>query len=147
IPSNGHFDTTQANIEANGIEARNLFCRELGVEGDALEMAHFKGNIELEALEKLLAEGAEKVPVVFLTITNNTGGGQPVSLDSYAKIKFPDAISTRTGRTKIIDIVKPTNGEPATIDLGLVQTELEPGEWRGRNGRVFPSVTYGLRRQ
>ncbi len=79
IPSNGHFDTTQANIEANGFEARNLFSSELRAKD---ESARFKGNMDVGQLGALLDDPKtrERVPFVYMTITNNTGGGQPVSL-------------------------------------------------------------------
>ena len=77
IPSNGHFDTTHANIENNNIEAVNLFSKELK---DETSNSQFKGNMDVERLENVLEENSEKIPLVFLTITNNTGGGQPVSM-------------------------------------------------------------------
>ena len=79
IPSNGHFDTTQANIEANGFEARNLFSPELRAKD---ETSLFKGNMDLAQLRALLDDPKtrERIPLVYMTITNNTGGGQPVSL-------------------------------------------------------------------
>lgn len=77
IPSNGHFDTTQANIEDNRMEARNLFSPALKNPTDA---SLFKGNMNLPALEQLLKTDRHRIPLIYLTITNNTGGGQPVSL-------------------------------------------------------------------
>ena len=79
IPSNGHFDTTEANIEANGFEARNLFSPELRAKD---ETSLFKGNMDLDQLHGLLDDpkARERIPLVYMTITNNTGGGQPVSL-------------------------------------------------------------------
>ncbi len=78
VPNNFHFDTTRANVEANGAEARNLGTAE------ALqpEFLHpFKGNIDLDRLQRTIAEvGAERIPLVMLTVTNNGVGGQPVSL-------------------------------------------------------------------
>lgn len=76
IPSNGHFDTTEANIRANRITAVNLFSRELKENKDA----PFKGNIDTVRLKAFLEKSHKKIPLVYLTITNNTGGGQPVSM-------------------------------------------------------------------
>ncbi|MBI4235093.1 tryptophanase [Candidatus Peregrinibacteria bacterium] len=83
IPSNGHFDTTHANIEANGMKAINLFSPELK---DGNSNSHFKGNMDVSRLEKLLQEKGDKIPVIFITITNNTGGEQPVSLQNIKEV-------------------------------------------------------------
>ncbi len=77
IPNNTHFDTTRANVEASGATALDMVIAE---GRDASAPHPFKGNIDLEALENFLAEHSDEVPVVMLTITNNSGGGQPVSL-------------------------------------------------------------------
>ncbi len=77
VPNNTHFDTTRANVEFSGAEARDLVIPE---GHDAAKIHPFKGNMDLGALETLLQERAATIPVVFLTITNNSGGGQPVSL-------------------------------------------------------------------
>jgi tryptophanase len=76
--SNTHFDTTRANVELLGAEARDLPCAEFS-DLDSLEP--FKGNIDLTALEQLLTgPEADRVGMVLITITNNGGGGQPVSM-------------------------------------------------------------------
>jgi tryptophanase len=75
-----HFDTTQAHVVHQGASAVNLAIPEAY---DPESNFPFKGNVDLAALEKLLSEaGPEKVPLVMVTITNNTGGGQPVSLEN-----------------------------------------------------------------
>ncbi|MFN0006979.1 MAG: tryptophanase [Planctomycetota bacterium] len=77
IPSNTHFDTTRANVEASGAAAVDLPCAEAG---DLRSSYPFKGNVDLAALEACLEEHSGKVPLVLMTVTNNACGGQPVSL-------------------------------------------------------------------
>ena len=97
IPSNTHFDTTRGNIEASGAKAVDLVIPE----GHDPALIHpFKGNMDLDALDAFLSEHGDAVPCVMLTITNNAGGGQPVSL---ANIKGVGALAKKHGRPFFID--------------------------------------------
>ncbi|MHB1686634.1 MAG: tryptophanase [Ignavibacteriaceae bacterium] len=85
FPNNTHFDTTRANIEFTGAEAVDL----LNETGKHPEMrADFKGNMDVEKLEKFIIEtGKENIPLCMITITNNSGGGQPVSMQNIRETK------------------------------------------------------------
>jgi tryptophanase len=84
VPNNTHFDTTRANIEFRGGNALDLPCLEAA---DLDSDFPFKGNIDIEALEKLVAEeGSDKIPLIMVTVTNNSGGGQPVSMANIREI-------------------------------------------------------------
>jgi len=97
IPSNTHFDTTRGNIEATGASAVDLVVPEAH---DTDQPFPFKGNIDLARLEKLLRESADRIPLVMLTVTNNAGGGQPVSL---ANIRAAAQIAHEHGKPFFID--------------------------------------------
>jgi len=84
IPNNTHFDTTRANVEATGAQAVDLVIEE---GHDPANLHPFKGNVDLERLEALLAEHHDHIPVVFVTVTNNSGGGQPVSLENLRGVR------------------------------------------------------------
>ncbi len=98
VPNNSHFDTTRANIEAQGAEAVDLVVPE------ALQPAldfPFKGNMDVPRLEALIAErGADAIPLCMLTVTNNSGGGQPVSMEN---IRATREVCRRHGIPLFID--------------------------------------------
>jgi tryptophanase len=98
IPSNNHFDTTRANIEHSGAEAVDLVIDE-GLEPRARHP--FKGNLDPDKLQRLIARvGPERIPICMVTVTNNSGGGQPVSLEN---IKAVRAVCDRHGIPLFLD--------------------------------------------
>ena len=97
VPNNTHFDTTRANVEFTGAEAVDLVIEE----GRQPALIHpFKGNMDIAALEALLTERGDHVPVVIVTITNNSGGGQPVSLENLRAVR---AVCDRFGKPLFLD--------------------------------------------
>jgi tryptophanase len=85
IPNNSHFDTTRANIEFVGGNATNFLCKE-GL--DTSDQSDFKGNMDIGSLKQCIEEhGKEKIPFAMITVTNNTGGGQAVSLANIKEVK------------------------------------------------------------
>ena len=98
IPNNTHFDTTRANIEFTGAQAVDLPIPE----GLQPALRHpFKGNMDVAALDRLLAGRAAHVPLVMLTVTNNSGGGQPVSL---ANIRAVREVCDRHGKPLFLTV-------------------------------------------
>ncbi|MFH1754992.1 MAG: tryptophanase [Candidatus Latescibacterota bacterium] len=91
IPNNSHFDTTEGNVQNNCMIALNLPCKE-HLRNDV--NYPFRGNIDLAELESLLEHAGDRVPLVYLTITNNTGGGQPVSMRNIKEVR---ALTRRYG--------------------------------------------------
>jgi tryptophanase len=97
VPSNTHFDTTRANVEFTGAEAVDLVIPE-GREPATIHP--FKGNMDLAALDALLTARGADVPLVMVTITNNSGGGQPVSLANLRGIR---EVCDRHGKPLFLD--------------------------------------------
>ncbi|MGB1159911.1 MAG: tryptophanase [Alphaproteobacteria bacterium] len=97
VPNNTHFDTTRANVEASGARGVDFVIAE-GLDPNSLHP--FKGNMDLDRLESFMAENHVNVPLVMLTITNNAGGGQPVSL---ANIQAVSEIARRYDKPFFID--------------------------------------------
>jgi tryptophanase len=98
IPNNTHFDTTRANIEFSGAEAFDcipISSKDPAAKGD------FKGNMDVVALERLIQEkGSSSIPLIMVTVTNNAGGGQPVSMRNIRETK---ALATKYGIPLFLD--------------------------------------------
>jgi len=100
VPNNCHFDTTRANLEFNGVEAVDLVI----AEGLQPSLIHpFKGNIDLARVEAMLIKEGHRIPFGMITVTNNTGGGQPVSM---ANIRAYSALLKKHGKPFIMDVCR-----------------------------------------
>jgi tryptophanase len=100
VPNNCHFDTTRANLEFNGVEAVDLVIPE----GLQPALVHpFKGNIDLGRVEEVLKKEAGRIPFGMLTVTNNTGGGQPVSM---ANLRAYSDLLKKYGKPLILDVCR-----------------------------------------
>jgi tryptophanase len=98
IPNNTHFDTTRANVEFSGAHAVDLL-NTIGKDPAAID--DFKGNLDIEALDRFIREkGRENIPLIMLTVTNNAGGGQPVSMENIRQTK---AIAKKYGLPMFLD--------------------------------------------
>jgi len=101
VVSNSHFDTTRANVEFTGARAMDFPCKE------ALEFdtpAPFKGNADLHAMEKFIKEkGAKNIPLCVMTVTNNSLGGQPVSM---ANLKGAQSLCRKYGIPLFLDCAR-----------------------------------------
>jgi tryptophanase len=133
VPGNTHFDTTRANIEAQGAQALDLPAPEAA---DTARVHPFKGNIDVQALERTLERERGKVPLVVITITNNSGGGQPVALDN---VRRASELCRRHGVKLYIDAARfaenayfikqrePDQGRRAVIDIARELLRLGDG--------------------
>jgi tryptophanase len=98
VPNNSHFDTTRANVEHSGAEAVDLPVPEAK---DPSRRHPFKGNMDVGKLEDLIARvGPERIPLVMVTVTNNSAGGQPVSLENLKAVR---AVCDRHGLPMFLD--------------------------------------------
>jgi tryptophanase len=130
VPNNTHFDTTRANVEFQGAQALDLVCEE----GRDLQLdAPFKGNIDLHALERVLTERGSEVPLVMVTITNNSGGGQPVSL---ANLRGARELCDRFDKPLLLDACR-------FAENAWFIKEREPGH-ADRSPREIAEEAFGL---
>ena len=100
VPNNCHFDTTRANLEFNGVEAVDLVIPE-GLQPSLIHP--FKGNIDLARVEEVLVKEGHRIPFGMITVTNNTGGGQPVSM---ANIRAYAALLKKHNKPFIMDVCR-----------------------------------------
>ncbi|MBK8792826.1 MAG: tryptophanase [Holophaga sp.] len=100
VPNNCHFDTTRANLEFNGVEAVDLVIPE-GLQPSLIHP--FKGNIDLARVEQVLEKEGHRIPFGMITVTNNTGGGQPVSM---ANIRAYSQLLKKYGKPFIMDVCR-----------------------------------------
>lgn len=100
VPNNCHFDTTRGNLEYMGVEAVDLVIAE-GLQPATIHP--FKGNIDLDRAEALLKKEGSRIPFGMLTVTNNTGGGQPVSM---ANIRAYSALLKKYGKPFVMDVCR-----------------------------------------
>lgn len=97
VPGNSHFDTTKGHIESRGAYA--VDCTVDEAKNTQLEVP-FKGNVDPEKLDRCLAEHADKVPFIIVTITNNTAGGQPVSMENLRAVR---RVADKYGKRVVLD--------------------------------------------
>ena len=97
IPGNSHFDTTKGHIESR--KATALDCTIDEAKDTQLEIP-FKGNVDPKKLEKALAENADKIPFIIVTVTNNTAGGQPVSMQNLREVR---AVADKYNKPVVLD--------------------------------------------
>ena len=130
VPANTHFDTTRANVEASGARALDLLPP--AALDPAAELP-FKGDLDLEALEELLEREAGQVPLVVMTVTNNSAGGQPVSL---ANLRGVRSLCDRHGVPLFLDASR-------FAENAWFIREREPGQ-EGRTPRAIAEEMFRL---
>ncbi len=130
VPSNTHFDTTRANLEYDGVEPADLVIAE-GL--DPRSRHPFKGNVDLGRVERLLSERRDAVPFGMITVTNNSGGGQPVSLENLRA--YADLLH-RHGKPLVLDACR-------FAENAMFVKMREPGQ-AGRSVKEIAREVFGL---
>ena len=130
VPNNNHFDTTRANIEVEGAEALDLVVAEGRSPSTVLP---FKGNVDVAALERLLDSNGDRVPLVMVTVTNNSGGGQPVALENLQAVR---ALCDRYRKPLFLDACR-------FAENAWFIKQREPGQ-AGRNAREIARAMFAL---
>lgn len=135
VPANTHFDTTRANIESLGADARDI---PVAVSADTSDPHPFKGDIDLDAMRSLLEAEAERVPAVVVTVTNNSAGGQPVSLNNLRSLRdLVDEFSVPlfldcarfAENAYLIKQREPGQSDRSTEDIAKEMFRLADGAW------------------
>jgi tryptophanase len=141
VPNNTHFDTTRANIEFTGAQAVDLPLPEAA---DTQARIPFKGNMDVKALERLIQEnGPERIPLVMITVTNNSGGGQPVSM---ANIEAVREITRRYGIPLYLDACRFAENAWFIRQNEDGYAELSPKEIAQRMFRLADGCTFSAKK-
>ena len=141
VPNNTHFDTTRANVEFQHADARDVPCQE---SKDLQHVAPFKGNVDVEALEALFEkEGRTRIPLVMVTITNNSGGGQPVSL---ANLRAVRSVCDRYDTPLFLDACRFAENAWFVKQREEGQGEREPREIAREAFRIADGCTISLKK-
>lgn len=146
VPANTHFDTTRANVEHAGCEALDFVIPE----GLDPESEHpFKGNMDLERLDRWLRENGRRVPLVVMTVTNNSGGGQPVSLENLRRLR---ELLRRHGLPLFLDCARfaenaylvklreAGQGQRSARDIAREMFRLADGAWMSAKKDAFGNI-------
>jgi tryptophanase len=141
VPNNTHFDTTRANIEFTGAQAVDLPLSEAA---DTQARIPFKGNMDVKALDRLIQEnGPERIPLVMITVTNNSGGGQPVSM---ANIEAVREITRRYGIPLYLDACRFAENAWFIRQNEAGYAELSPKEIAQRMFRLADGCTFSAKK-
>jgi tyrosine phenol-lyase len=141
VPNNTHFDTTRANVEYQGAQALDLIRPEAR---DLDAVLPFKGDLDVEALERTIEEvGRDRVPLVMVTITDNSGGGQPVSLGNMRAVR---EVCDRHGIPLFLDAARFAENAWFVVQREEGQGERTPREVAREMFRLADGCTISLKK-